>query len=155
VWSSIKGDTVSKSDRSVGVEHHSKSGAHSSGREISSELSSDGAVVAVRLDDSAPDGSEFGVVSNTLGLVNISDSLAIVEASVLLIIHTLDLQESKLLVLSGLASLESGEDGLCVKSKTKFTKRTFLPNGLSLGLALCLLFCFFSHLYIIMIIEYI
>ena len=114
MWSSIKGDTGSKSDRSVGVEHHSKSGAHSSGREISSELSSDGAVVAVRLDDSAPDGSEFGGVSNTLCLVNISDSHAKVEACVLLIIHTLDLEEGKLLELSALASLESGEDGLGV-----------------------------------------
>ena len=117
MWSSIKGDTGSKSDRSVGVEHHSKSGAHSSGREISSELSSDGAVVAVRLDDSAPDGSEFGVVSNTLCLVNISDSLAKVEACVLLIIHTLDLEEGKLLMLSALASLESGKNGLGVESK--------------------------------------
>ena len=155
MWSSIQGDTVSKSDRSVGVEHHSESGAHSSGREIFGELSSDGAVVAVRLDDSAPDGSEFGVVSNTLGLVNISDPLAKVKACVLLIIHTLDLEEGKLLVLSGLASLESGEDGLGVESKMQLTECGVLPNGLSLGLALCLLFCFFSHLYIIMIIEYI
>ena len=155
MWSSIKGDTVSKSDRSVGVEHHSKSGAHSSRREISGELSSDGADITVRLDDSSPDSSEFGVVSNTLGLVNISDSLAKVEACVLLIIHTLDLEEGKLLVLSGLSSLESSEDGLGVESNSEFSECEFLPNGLSLGLALCLLFCFFSHLYIIMIIEYI
>ena len=107
------------------------------------------------LDDSTPDGSEFGVVSDTLGLENISDPLAKVKACVLLIIHTLDLEEGKLLVLSGLASLESGEYSLGVESKTEFTECEFLPNGLSLGVALCLLFCFFSHLYIIMIIEYI
>ena len=117
MWTSIQRNSVSKSDRSVGVEHHSKSGAHSSGREISSELSSDGTVVAVRLDNSAPDGSEFGVVSNTLCLVNISDSLAKVEACVLLIIHTLDLEEGELLMLSALASLESGKNGLGVESK--------------------------------------
>ena len=106
------------------------------------------------LDDSTPDGSEFGVVSDTLGLENISDPLAKVKACVLLIIHTLDLEEGKLLVLSGLASLESGEYGLGVESKTEFTECEFLPNGLSLGL-LSLLFCFFTHLYIIMIIQYI
>ena len=120
MWSSIKGDTVSKSDRSVGVEHHSKSGAHSSRREISGELSSDGSVVAVRLDDSAPDSSELGVISNTLGLVNIRDPLAKVKVCVLLIIHTLDLKKGKLLVLSGLASLESGEHGLGVESKKNY-----------------------------------
>jgi len=71
----------------------------------------------VSLHDSAPNSSEFGVVSNTLGLVNISDSLAKVKACVLLIIHTLDLEEGELLMLSALASLESGKNGLGVESK--------------------------------------
>ena len=79
-------------------------------------MSSNGAVVAVSLDDSAPDGSEFGVISNTLGLVNVSDPLAKVKACVLLVIDTLDLKEGKLLVLSALSSLKTGEYGLGVES---------------------------------------
>lgn len=140
MWSSIQGDTVGKSDRSVGVEHHSESGAHSSGGEVSGELSSNGAVVAVGLDDPAPDRSEFGVVSNTLGLVNISDPLAKVKACVLLIIHTLDLKEGKLLVLSALASLESSEHGLRVQSKwAQLNQRSYLT-----GCPLVWLFACFS-----------
>jgi hypothetical protein len=115
VWC-VQRQTVTVSHRSVGIEHHSESGAHSSGREIFGELSSDGAVVAVSLDDSAPDGSEFSVISNTLGLVNVSDPLAKVKACVLLVIDTLDLKEGELLVLSALSSLETGEDGLGVES---------------------------------------
>ena len=68
------------SHRSVGVEHNSEGGTHSSGRKIFGELSSNEAVVAMRLDDSAPNSSEFSVVSNTLGLVNVSDPLSEVKA---------------------------------------------------------------------------
>jgi hypothetical protein len=104
------------SHRSVGVEHNSKSGTHSSGRKIFGELSSNETVVAVSLDDSAPNSSEFSVVSNTLGLVNVSDPLAKVKACVLLIIDTLDLKKGELLMLSALASLEASENGLGVES---------------------------------------
>ena len=72
----------------------------------------------MRLDDLAPDSSEFSVVLNTLGLVNVSDSLAKVKACVLLVIDTLDLEESELFILSGLASLEANEDCLSVESKS-------------------------------------
>ena len=116
MWCFRSGQTPTFSHRSVGIEHHSKSGTHSSGREILGELSSHGAVVAVSLDDSTPNGSEFGVVSNTLGLVNVSDPLAKVKACVLLVIDTLDLKEGELLVLSALASLETSENGLGVES---------------------------------------
>lgn len=72
----------------------------------------------MRLDDLAPDSSEFSVVLNTLGLVNVSDPLAKVKACVLLVIDTLDLEESELFILSGLASLEANEDCLSVESKS-------------------------------------
>ena len=111
------------SDRSVRVEHHSESGAHSSGREIFGELSSNETVVAVSLDDLAPNSSEFSVVLNTLGLVNVSDPLAKVKACVLLVLNTLQLEEGKLLVLSALSSLESSEDGLGVESKSERSER--------------------------------
>ena len=105
------------SDGSVGVEHDSESGSHGAGREVPGELSADEAVVAVGSSDAAPDDSEFCVVSDALALEDVSDSLAKVEAGVLLIVHTLDLQEGELLRLSALASLESGEDCLGVESK--------------------------------------
>ena len=71
------------------------------------------------LHDSAPNSSEFGVVSNTLGLVNVSDPLAKVKACVLLVLNTLELEEGELLVLSALSSLESSEDCLGVESKSE------------------------------------
>lgn len=87
----------------------------------------------MRLDDSAPDSSELGVISNTLGLVNVSDSLAKVKVCVLLIIHTLDLKEGKLLVLGSLTSLESGEHGLGVKSNTNYQHTDSYLTGCPLG----------------------
>ena len=109
-------DQSNNSDRSVGVEHDSESGSHGAGREVPGELSADEAVVAVGSSDAAPDDSEFCVVSDALALEDVSDSLAKVEAGVLLIVHTLDLQEGELLRLSALASLESGEDCRGVES---------------------------------------
>ena len=85
------------------------------------------------LHDSAPDGSELGVVLNTLGLVNVSDPLAKVKACVLLIIHTLDLKQGKLLVLSALTSLESGEHGLGVESITNYQLMDTYLTGCPLG----------------------
>ena len=108
-----------RSDGSVGVEHDSEGGAHSSGGEVLGEGGADESVVAVSLDDLAPDGSELGVVSDGLALVDVGDSLAKVKACVLLLIHALHLQQSELLVLSALASLESGEHSLGVQSKCK------------------------------------
>ena len=120
-------ETANNSYRSVRVEHHSESSAHSSGRKIFGELSSNETVVAVSLDDLAPNSSEFSVVLNTLGLVNVSYPLAKVKACVLLFIDTLDLEEGELLVLSALASLEANEDCLGVESKngSKITVRWY------------------------------
>ena len=66
--------------------------------------------------DAAPDHSEFCVVSDALALENVSDPLAKVKACVLLLVNALHLQESELLRLSALASLEAGENGLLVES---------------------------------------
>ena len=104
------------SDSMVGVEHDSEGGAHGLGREVLGELSTYESVVTVGLDDLAPDNSEFCVVSDALALVNVSDSLAKVKACVFLLVDSLDLEESELLVLGGLASLEAGEHSLVVQS---------------------------------------
>jgi len=79
-------------------------------------VSTDEAVVTVSLGDAAPDDSEFCVVSDTLALENVSNPLAEVKASVLLLVDALDLEEGKLLPLGGLASLETSEHSLCVES---------------------------------------
>ena len=69
--------------------------------------------------DLAPDDSEFCVVSHALALVDVSDSLAKVKACVLLLIHSLDLKEGKLLMLGSLSSLEPSEYSFCVQSKIR------------------------------------
>ena len=104
------------SDASVGVEHDSEVGAHSSGGKVSVELSSNKTVATVSLDDSAPDNSEFCVVSDALALENVSNSLAKVKACTLLLFNTIDLEKRELLVLGGLSSLEADEACLCVES---------------------------------------
>ena len=104
------------SDGSVGEEHDSEGSSHSSWWKISSELCSNSAVVAVSLDDFTPNGSESGVVFSVLCLVDVSDSLAKVVWSVFLVVHTLDVQQSELFVLSALASLETSEHSLLVQS---------------------------------------
>ena len=68
------------------------------------------------LGDLAPDYSEPGVSAGVLSLVNEGDSLSEVEGSVLLVVDTLDFQQCELFVLDALASLESCEHSLGVKS---------------------------------------
>ena len=105
-----------KSDSPVRVQHHSEGSTHGSGREVLGELGSDGAAVAVSLDDSTPNDSESCVVSHVLGLVHVGNALSEVEGGVSLVVDALDLQESELLVLGGSASLEAGEGGFLVES---------------------------------------
>lgn len=73
--------------------------------------------MAVRLGNSSPDDSESCVVYCLSALVDVSNSLAEVELSILLLIATLDLQQSELFILGALASLEAEESGLLVKSE--------------------------------------
>ena len=75
------------------------------------------------LGNSAPDNSEFCVVSDALALENVSDSLAKVKACVLLLINTLDFEKSELLVLGALSSLEARENSLGVQSITTFINK--------------------------------
>lgn len=70
-------------------------------------------------DDSAPNGSESGVVCCVLGLVDIGYSLAEVESAVLLVIHSLDLEESEAFMLGAFTSFEAGEDCFGVESRDK------------------------------------
>ena len=111
------------SDGSVGVEHNSELCAHGLGGEICMELCSYCSAVSVSFDNSAPDDSKSGVVLGLLCLVDVGYSLAEVEASILLINHTLDLEKSELFMLGGLSSLEAGEHSLGVESKNEMSSR--------------------------------
>ena len=71
----------------------------------------------MRLGDSSPDNSESCVVLDTLALIDESDLLSKVKACVFLVVDTLDLEQSELFMLSGLASFESDESSLVVQSK--------------------------------------
>ena len=70
----------------------------------------------MRLDDSAPDGSESSVVSDSLGLEDVGHSLAKVKAGIFLVVHTLYLEQRECLVLVSLSSFEAHEHCLGVQS---------------------------------------
>ena len=80
------------------------------------ESSSNLTVVSMSAGDSSPSNSEFCVVFQVLCLVNVSDSLALVESCVFSIVKTLDSKKCLLLFLGGLSSSEAGEDSFNVKS---------------------------------------
>ncbi len=75
------------------------------------------------LGDSAPDDSEFRVVSDGLALEDVSNSLAEVEAGSLFLLDSLDLEEGELLVLGALATLEADEYSLGVESTKSMITR--------------------------------
>ena len=79
------------SEGSVRVEHDSERGSHGFGREISGERGSDRAAVSVGLDDSAPYGSEPGVVFDGPALEDVGDTFAEVEVSVFLVVDAFNL----------------------------------------------------------------
>ena len=104
------------SDLLVGVEHDSKLAAHSSGRKVLLEDSAHNTALSVGSSDLAPHAL---VLQAGLGRVlpeNVCDALAVVEAARLAVLAALDVDESSVLSLRPLASLESHEDGLGVKS---------------------------------------
>jgi len=111
---------------SVGVQEDSDGGTHSSGGKVLLEFSNDNTVTAVGSGDLAPNASISGVILGGAGLVDVSDSLSVVELSISSIIDTLDLQKDLVGVLSVLSSSEAGEDGLDPESAS---------GGLSGGLS--------------------
>ncbi len=104
------------SDASVGIEHNSELSSHGLWWKVSCELCSYGSIVSMCLSDSAPDNSESGVSACVLGFEDVSNSLSLVESSILLITNTLDFQKSELFWLGALSSLEASENSLGVES---------------------------------------
>lgn len=107
------------SNCSVGIKHNSERTSHGFGRKIFSELGSHKSIVSMSSSDCAPHDSEFCIVFCVFGFKNVSDSLSEVVGSCDLVIHSLDLEQSKVLTLSSFASSEANKDGLGVKSKNQ------------------------------------
>ena len=76
--------------------------------------------------DSSPDGSELGVVFDSLALEDVSYSLAEVELCVLLVFNSLDLEQGVLLTLGSLTSFEACEDSFLVQSTEQRLDRLLL-----------------------------
>lgn len=104
------------SDLLVGVKHDSDGLAESSGRQVSGELGADDATLAVRGGHLAPDGLVVDASLGVLRSVDERDALAVVPGAGLAVQAALDGDESGVLFLSSLSSLESSENALGVES---------------------------------------
>ena len=110
------------SDLLVGVKHHSDLGAESSGGQVLGETGAHHAALAVGGGHLAPDGLIVDARLLVLGLVDKGDALAVVEGGGSTVLHVLDGDESSVVLLGSLASLETEEKTLGVKSTTVQTQ---------------------------------
>ena len=91
-----------------GIKHNSELAAHSLGRKISLELSSNYARISMSSSDFAPDGSDFGTeLILGLALIDIDDSLSKIKFGLFSFIDSLDFDESSVGVLVHLRSSRS------------------------------------------------
>ena len=113
------------SDLLVGVEHDSELRAHGSRREVLLEHSADGAALAVRGGDLAPDGLVLQGGLEVVLPVNVRDALAVVPDAGAAVLAALDGDEGSVLFLRPLASLEAHENSLGVESAAINNAREF------------------------------
>ena len=120
------------SDLLVGVKHHSDGVAHGARGEVLHELAANETTLAVGGGDLAPDGLVVDASLGVLLLVNESNALAVVEGGRLAVLAVLDSDQSGVLFLGALASLEAGEDALGVKSaaSVRTGTKTYLIGSL-------------------------
>ena len=104
------------SDKFVGVEHDSEGAAHGSGGQVLLEDGAHNTALAVRGSDLAPDALVLEVRPQVVLLEDVSDALSVVERARLAVLAALDVDESSVLFLRPLTSLEASENGLGVKS---------------------------------------
>ncbi len=104
------------SDSSVGVEHHTELGTHSSWGKVLSELSLNEAWVTVGCCDFAPHCFEIGTSLFVLSSVDVSNTLSEVESSGGAVVSSLDLEDSLVLLLGALSTLEVSKDCFLVQS---------------------------------------
>jgi len=105
------------SDLLVGVKHNSDAGAEGAGWQVLDELGAHEAGLSVGSGDSTPDALVVDASLGVLCLVDESNALAVVEGAGLAVLAVLNGDESGVLFLSSLSSLESDEGTLGVKSK--------------------------------------
>ena len=109
-------DSKRFSDLLVRVEHDSKGASHGSWWQVLLEGSSHQTVVAMVVDDLAPKTLVVDSSLFVLSLVDVRNALAHVPVCIRALRDSLDLDEGLLLSLSPLASFESEEASLYVKS---------------------------------------
>lgn len=101
---------------SVGIEHDSHKSTHSFGRKVLLEVDSHKSISTMGSHDSSPDGSVLCVVLEGRSLVDVSNSLSSIVFSGLLVLATLDVDQSLVFILMSLASSESNESSFHVES---------------------------------------
>lgn len=111
--------------------HDSNGTTERLGRQVSGELSLNRATVSVVSGDLAPNGSDLGTSLQRLGLVDVSNSLAQIELSVLLGVDTLDLQDGVIGLLVTLTLRVTSHNSLGVESArlTSSGSLRFLGNS--------------------------
>ena len=121
------------SDLLVGVQHDSDTLAHGSRGQVSDELGADDTSLSVGGGDLSPDCLVLKTSLLVLGFEDVGDTLAVVEGACLAVSAALNVDESSVLFLSSLASLESHEDCFGVESTNEWSatfKRTYLTGCL-------------------------
>ena len=106
------------SDLLVGVHHDSDCGSHGTRWQILGELGANFAALSVRGRNLTPDALVIDASFLILGLVDESNALAMVGHGRLAVLAVLDLDECGVISLRSLASLETEEKTLGVKSTT-------------------------------------
>ena len=86
--------------------------------QVVGELGLDETGVAVAGSDLSPDGLVVGTSLFVLSFVDISDTLSVVEAAGLGVVAAFNLEESLVLGLPTLSTLETNKGGFLVQSKT-------------------------------------
>ena len=99
----------------VGVKHDSDGAAEFLGRQVLLEDGANNTGLSVGGGDASPDGLVLEAGPSVVVLVDVGNALAVVESRRLTVLAALDGDESSVLFLRPLTSLEAGEDGLGVK----------------------------------------
>lgn len=138
----------------VWVEHDSDGGTSGASGNVLCELDSNHTLMSVWLHDGSPSAPVSGVVRSVFDLVNIGDSLALIESGALGVVAVLDGDQGLVLLLMILGSSEAGEDTLLIESNWLSFLVDLLDSGLSSGLSVGG-FSFLTHSFsfVIMIIQ--
>ena len=108
-----------RSDSSVGVEHHAEVVATNSvWGEVFVELGLDETGVSVAGHDLAPHGLVVGASLLVFTLVDVSDTLSVIEEGALGLVATFNLEDSLVLELGALSTLKVQKCGSLVESIT-------------------------------------